>query len=52
MHKKGKIENNKFGLHNLPNRNGEYLSDFSIENNISCENTKFRKKGGKSMDLY
>ena len=29
-----KDENNKFGLINLPNRNGEYRTDFSIENSF------------------
>ena len=26
----GKDENNKFCLHNFPNRNDEYLADFSL----------------------
>ena len=40
----GKDERNKFCLHNLSNRNGEYLTDFSLENRLSCLNTKFRKE--------
>ena len=40
----GKIENNKFGLNNLPNRNGEYLIGFSFENSLSCLDNKKRKK--------
>ena len=28
----GKNVNNKFGLHNLSNRNGEHLTDFTLEN--------------------
>ena len=43
----GKDENNKFGLHNLPNRNGEYLTDFSLQNSFSCLNTKFQKREGQ-----
>ena len=30
-----KDENNKLCFHNLPNRNGKYLTDFSLENNLS-----------------
>ena len=43
----GKDENNKFSLHNLLNRNGEYLADFSLKNSLSCLNTKFQKREGK-----
>ena len=43
----GKDENNKFGLHNLPNRNSKYLTFFSFENSLSCLNTKLKKKKGK-----
>ena len=44
----GKDENNKFCLQNLPNnKNGEYLEDFSLENNLSCLNNKFEKREGK-----
>ena len=48
----GKDGNNKFGVHNLPNRNGEYLADFSVENSITYINTKFppRKKGRKNYE--
>ena len=35
--------NHKFQLHNLPNRNGEYLSDFSHENSLSCWNPKSKQ---------
>ena len=48
----GKDENNKFCLHNTPNRNGEYLAEFSLENRLVWLNTKFQKKKGKTMDLY
>ena len=47
----GKDENNKFYLHDLSNRNGEYLADFSLENHLSCLNTKFQKKEEQTMDL-
>ena len=39
-----KDENNKYCLHNFPNRNGEYLADFSVENRQPSLNTKFYKK--------
>ena len=34
---------NKFSLHNLSNINGEYLTDFTQENRLTCLNTKFQK---------
>ena len=37
----------KFILHNSSNRNGEYLTDFSLENRLTCLNTKFPKRKGK-----
>ena len=39
----GKDVKDKFCLHHLPNRNGEYLADFSLENSLSCLNPKFKK---------
>ena len=39
----GKDGNNKFCLHNSPNKNGEYQADFSLENRLVCLNTKFQK---------
>ena len=59
----GKDENNKFLLHNLLNRNWEYLADFLLKNRLACLNTKFpkrewgtmalhQKKGGKTIDLH
>ena len=39
----GKDGNNKFCLHNLPKRNGEYLADFSLKNRLAYLNTKFPK---------
>ena len=43
----GKNKNNTFCLHNLPIRNGAYLADFSLKNNLSHLNTKFQKREGK-----
>ena len=48
----GKNAIHKFSLHNSSNRNGQHLTDFTIENRLICLNTNFKKKGGKSMDLY
>ena len=41
----GKDEITKFCLHNLPNRNSKYLTDFSQENSLIYMNTKFEKEG-------
>ena len=38
---------NKFSFHRLTNRNGQYLLDFSTENELICLNTKFQKKESK-----
>ena len=43
----GKNVNHKFSLHNSSNRNGEYLTDFTLENRLTCLNTKFQKREGK-----
>ena len=43
----GKNVNNKFSLHNLSNRNGEHLTDFTLENRLTCLNTKFQKRKRK-----
>ena len=39
----GKNVNHEFCLHNSSNRNGEYLTDFTLENRLICLNTKFQK---------
>ena len=44
---RGKNVNNKFSLHNLSNRNGELLTDFTSEKRLACINTKFQKKKRK-----
>ena len=43
----GKNVSHKFSLHNLSNRNGEHLTDFTLENRLTCLNTKFQKRKGK-----
>ena len=43
----GKNKNNKFSLHISSNRNGEHLTDFSLENGQTCLNTKFLERKGK-----
>ena len=43
----GKDKNNKICLHNFSNRNGEYQANFSLENRLTCLNTKFQKREGK-----
>ena len=43
----GKNVNNKFILRGSTNRNGEHLTDFTLENGLTCLNTKFQKRKGK-----
>ena len=43
----GKNGNNKYSLHNTSNRNGQHLTDFMIENRLTCLNTNFQKRKGK-----
>ena len=43
----GKTENNRYCLHNIPNRNGKLLAKFSLENRLVCLNTKYQKRKGK-----
>ena len=47
-----KNRNNKYSLHNTSNRNGQHLTDFIIENRLTCLNTNYKKKGGKITDLH
>ena len=44
----GKNEINKYSLHNTSNRNGQHLTDFMIENRLTCLNTNYQKREGKS----
>ena len=39
--------NHKYSLHNSSNRNGQYLTDFRIENILTCLNTKLQKRKRK-----
>ena len=43
----GKNRNHKYSLHNSSNRNGQHLTDFMIENRLTCLNTNFQKGEGK-----
>ena len=47
-----KKENSKYSLHNTSNRNGQHLTDFLIENRLTCLNTNYQKKERKIMDLH
>ena len=39
--------NNKSSLHNSSNRNWDHLTDFTLENKLTCLNSKFQKRKGK-----
>ena len=43
----GKKGNPKYSLHNSSNRNGQHLTDFTIENRLTCLNINFQKREGK-----
>ena len=43
----GKNRNNKYSLQNTSNRNGQHLTDFMIENRLTCLNTNYQKREGK-----
>ena len=43
----GENGNNKYSLHNTSNRNGQHLTDFMIENRLTCLNTNYQKREGK-----
>ena len=47
----GKNVNHKFSLHNTSTRNGEYLTDATLDNESICLNTKFQKRK-KTMNLH
>ena len=42
-----KNRNNKYSLHNTSNRNGQHLTDFMIENRLTCLNTNYQEREGK-----
>ena len=43
----GKNINKKFSWYSSSNRNGEHLTDFTLENRLTSLNTKFQKRKGK-----
>ena len=43
----GKNRNNKYSLPNTSNRNGQHLTDFMIENRLTCLNTNYQKREGQ-----
>ena len=43
----GKNRKNKYSLHNTSNRNGQHLTDFMIENRLTCLNANYQKKEEK-----
>ena len=43
----GKNGNHKFSLHNSSSRNGQHLTDFMIENILTCLNINFQIREGK-----
>ena len=45
-------ENNKFGLLNQTNRSSKFLTDFSRENSLLFQNTKFQETERKKLDKH
>ena len=43
----GKNGNNRYSLHNTSNRNGQHLTEFMMENRLTCLNTNCQKREGK-----
>ena len=43
----GKDVNHKFSIHKSSDTNGGHLIDFTLENRLTCLNTKFYKRKGK-----
>ena len=43
----GKNGHNKYSLHDTSDRNGQHLTDFMIENRLTCLNTNFQNREGK-----
>ena len=43
----GKNGNNRYSLQNTSNRNGQHLTEFMIENRLTCLNTNYQKREGK-----
>ena len=42
-----KNRNNGYSFHNTSNRNGQHLTEFMIENRLTCVNTNYQKREGK-----
>ena len=43
----GKNSNNIYSLHNTSNRNGQHLTEFMMENRLTCLNTNYQKRERK-----
>ena len=43
----GKNGNNRYSLHNTSNRNEQHLTEFMMENRLTCLNTNYQKREGK-----
>ena len=43
----GKNGNNRHSFHNTSNRNGQHLTDFMMENRLTCLNSNYQKREGK-----
>ena len=43
----GKNRNNRYSLHNTSNRNGQHLTEFMMENRLTCLSTNYQKREGK-----
>ena len=43
----GKNGNNRYSFHNTSNRNGQHLTEFMMENRLTCLNTNYQKREGK-----
>ena len=43
----GKNGNKRYSLHNTSNRNGQHLTEFMMENRLTCLNTNYQKREGK-----
>ena len=42
----GKNGNNRHSFHNTSNRNGQHLTEFRMENRLTCLNTNYQKRKG------
>ena len=52
IRKKGNHKYSQYSQYNSSNKNGQHLTDFTIENRLTCLNTNLKKKRGKIMDLH